>query len=323
MYQNINAGLGRLMGDGLFGLTGVPTTGHVYMVGAASLASYNEVSSMYGTYVDGKLVLYTTIALASAQCVAGRGDVILVLPGHTESISSATALTMSVSGVSVIGLGVGSLRPVVTLDTAATATINVTAAGVSFKNIVFVANFQDVASCFTLTAAKDFAIDSCEFRDTSSILNFLVIVTTSATNNAADGLKFVNNYVYSLPATAGAVVSVLGNVLRLNVSHNTVDKAATNDAGQLITMSSKVTGGVRIVGNCLTVVGSAGATVGILFTGSQTTGSGICADNYVSSLDTTTALIATAGTGIAFIQNFLTGAADKSGAVWPVADNPA
>ena len=95
------------------------------------------------------------------------------------------------------------------------------------------------------------------------------------------------------------------------------------DAGQLITMSSKVTGGVRIQGNYLSVVGSSGAAVGILFTGSQTTGSGMCSDNYVSSLDTTAALLATAGTGITFIQNFYTGAADKSGAVWPVADNPA
>ena len=301
-----------------------PTTGRVFVVAKAALANASEISALYGaTYSDGTPVVYTTIALANAKCVAARGDLILVAPGHTETISTATAITMSISGVTVVGLGIGGLRPVVTLDTATTATINVTAAGVSFKNIVFVANFADIASCFTLTTATDFRVDNCEFRDTLSILDFLVIVTTDASNNHADGLTFVNNYVYSLPATAGAVVSILGNLLRLNVSHNTVDKAATNDAGQLITMSSKVTGGVRIQGNCLSVVGSSGAAVGVMFTGSQTTGSGMCSDNYVSSLDTTGALIATAGTGITFIQNFYTGAADKSGAVWPVADNPA
>ena len=301
-----------------------PTTGRVFIVGKAALANISEITALYGnSYPDGTPVVYTTIALANAKCVAARGDLILVAPGHTESISSSTALTMSISGVSVVGLGVGSQRPVVTLDTASTATINVTAAGVSFNNIVFVANFLDIASCFTLTTAADFKVNGCEFRDTSSVLDFLCIVTTDASNNHADGLAFTNNYVYSLPTTDGAVVSVLGNLLRLNVSFNIVDKAATNDAGHLITMSSKVTGGVRIIGNKLSVVGSSGAAVGVMFTGSQTTGSGMCSDNYVSSLDTTSALLATAGTGITFIQNFYTGAADKSGAVWPVADNPA
>ena len=326
MYPNKESGLGSKMANALFdnAMLNNPTTGRVFIVAKAALANISEITAIYGNnYPDGTPVVYTTIALAVAQCVAARGDLILVAPGHTESVSSSTALTMSISGVTVVGLGSGSQRPVVTLDTANTATINVTAAGVTFRNIVFVANFLNITSAFTLTAAKDFQVDACEFRDTSSTLNFLVVVTTSAVDNAADGLKFVNNYVYSLPTTDGAVVSILGNLLRLNVSYNVVDKAATNDAGHLITMSSKVTGGVRIVGNRLTVVGSAGAAVGILFTGSSTTSSGICCDNYVSSLDTTTALLATTGTKITFIQNFYTGAADASGAVWPVADNPA
>lgn len=302
-----------------------PMTGRIFFVAKASITNAAEIAASYGSifYPDGTPALYTTLTLALAQCVASRGDTIIIAPGHTEAISTASALTISKAGVTIVGLGIGSMRPTYTLDTAATATINVTANNVKISNIIFVANFADVASCFTLTTATDFTVDSCEFRDTANNLDFLCIVTTDATNNHADGLKFTNNYVYSLPATDGAVISILGNLLRLNVSFNIVDKAATNDAGHLITMSSKVTGGVRILGNKLSVVGSAGATVGIMFTGSQTTGSGMCADNYVSSLDTTTALIATAGTGITFIQNLLTGAADKSGAVWPVADNPA
>ena len=326
MYPNKESGLGAKLATAVFdnAMLNNPTTGRVFIVAKAALANISEIKALYGNnYPDGTPIVYTTIALAIASCVAARGDIILVAPGHTESISSSTAITASISGVTILGLGSGSQRPVVTLDTASTATINVTAAGVTFRNIVFVANFLDIASCFTLTTAKDFQVDQCEFRDTSSVLDFLCIVTTAATDNAADGLKFTNNYVYSLPTTDGAVVSILGNLLRLNVSYNIVDKAATNDAGHLITMSSKVTGGVRILGNRLSVVGSSGAAVGVMFTGSQTTGSGMCADNYVSSLDTTAALLATAGTGITFIQNFYTGAADKSGAVWPVADNPA
>lgn len=323
MYPNINTGLGQLLGTQLVDQSAVETTGRFFLVGKASLANISEVKAMYSSYADGVPVVYTTIALANAACVAGRGDIIMVLPGHTESIASATALTMSISGVTVLGLGLGSLRPVVTLDTAATATINVTAAGVTFKNIVFVANFADVASCFTLTTAKDFNVDSCEFRDTSSSLDFLCIVTTAATDNAADGLKFTNNYVYSLPTTDGAVVSILGNVLRLNVSDNIVDKAATNDAGHMITASSKILGGVRILRNILTVVGSSGGAVGIFFTGSGATSSGVLGFNNVWSLDTTGGLLMTASTGIRPMQNYLSGAVDKSGTLIPTADDPA
>ena len=325
MYPNINAGLGKLMAETLINnQVAIGATGRFFIVCASTNANTAEVNGMFGgSYADGTPVVYTSIVLASAKCVAGRGDVILVAPGHTESISSATALTMSISNVSVIGLGVGAARPVVTLDTAATATLNVSAAGVTFKNIVFVANFADVASCFTLTTAKDFAVLNCEFRDTSAIFNFLCIVTTSATNNQADGLTFNGNYVYSLPTTDGAVVSVLANLLRLQVCDNIVDKAATNDAGHMITSSSKILGGVRILRNILTVVGVSSGAAAVFFTGTGATSSGVLGFNNVMSLDTTGGIIMSASTGIRPMQNYLSGAVDQSGTLNPTADDPA
>lgn len=324
MYPNINSGLGQLMGTQLVDQNAVETTGRFFIVGKASLAALQEVAGMYpSAYPDGAAVVYNTLSAASAGCVAARGDVIMVMPGHTESISSATALTLSKSGVTIIGLGLGGLRPVFTLDTANTATINVTAANITIKNCVFVANFLNVASCFTLTGAADFRVDSCEFRDTLSTTNFLCIVTTSAVDNAADGLAFLNNYVYGLATTDGAVVSVLANLLRLQVSNNIVDKAATNDAGHMITLSSKIVGGVRILNNILTVVGASNSAVGIFLTGSGSTSSGVLGFNNVWSLDTTGGLLMTASTGIRPMQNYLSGAVDKSGTLTPVADDPA
>lgn len=286
--------------------------------------TYYFVSSVTGSSgYNGKTIdaAKATVQQAIDLCTAAKGDVVVILPGHTETVT-ATSITLNKSGVQIVGLGQGALRPTFTFGAAA-ATITVSAANVAISNCVFVANFADVASAFTLTTATDFNVTDSEFRDTSSILNFLVCVTTGATDNTADGLVFARNYVYSLPATAGAVVSILSNTLRLVVNDNVVDKAATNNAGQLITLSSKIVGGVRIMRNVLTVTGAAGTTVGILFTGSGTTSSGICAYNLVSSLDTTAALLATAGTKISFLENYLTGAVDASGTLYPVADNPA
>lgn len=264
---------------------------------------------------------FATVDYAIGQCTAGRGDKIYVLPGHTETVT-ATSIALDVANVQIIGLGHGASRPKFTYGAAA-ATITVSAAGCKWMNCHFVANFADVAAAFTIGAAKDFRLEGNSFIDTSSILNFLSVVVTGSTNNEADGLAVVGNVCYSLAATANAFVSILANELRVLIADNIVDKAATNDAGQFVTLSSKIVGGIRLLRNVLTVVGSSGAAVGIFLTGSGTTSSGIAAYNLVSSLDTTGALIATAGTGIAWIENYLTGAADKSGAVWPVADNPA
>lgn len=264
---------------------------------------------------------FATMQQAINSCTAGRGDKIYVLEGHAETVT-ATSIALNVANVKVIGLGQGLGRPTFTYSTAA-ATITVTGANCKWMNCHFVANFADVAAAFTVGAAKDFRLEGNSFVDTSAILDFLSIVVTGSTNNQADGLAVVGNYWYSLATTANAFVSILANTLRLYVADNIVDKAATNDAGQFITLSSKIVGGVRILRNILTVVGSASAAVGVFLTGSGTTSSGIAAYNLVSSLDTTGALIATAGTGIAWIENYYTGAADKSGAVWPVADNPA
>ncbi len=264
---------------------------------------------------------FATVQQAINSCTASHGDTIYVLPGHAETVT-ATSIALNKAGIAVIGLGVGLARPTFTFGAAA-ATITVTGANCLWANTMCVANFADVAAAFTIGAAKDFTLQGNDCIDTSLILDFLSIVVTGATNNQADGLTVTGNYWYSLATTANAFVSILANELRVLIADNIVDKAATNDAGQFLTLSSKVVGGIRILRNILTVVGSAGATVGIFLTGSGTTSSGIAAYNLVSSLDTTTALIGTAGTGIAWIENYLTGAADKSGAVWPVADNPA
>jgi hypothetical protein len=260
----------------------------------------------------------STVDAAIGKCTANVGDVIVLMPGHAETVT-ATSIALDVAGVTIVGLGTGLKRPTFTFGAAA-ATITVSADNCVWSNCRFVANFADVAAAFTVGAAKDLVVKDSSFIDTSSILNFLSMVVTGATNNAADGLTFTGNYIYGLAATDGAVVSVLGNLLRLNVSNNVADKAATNNAGHFITLSSKLINGARIRGNTLTVVGATNATVGIFLTGSGTTSTGVVADNLVASLDTTTELIATAGTGLAYFNNYYTGTADASGKLWPAVD---
>lgn len=294
-----------------------PTTGTYFFVGNAAGSNGSDGNS--GLSPNQPL---STVDAAIGKCTAGRGDIIVVMPGHAETVT-ATSIALDIAGIQIIGLGTGALRPTFTFGAAA-ATITVTGANCAWVNCRFVANFVDVASAFTLVAAKNFAVTDSDFLDTTSILNFLCCVTTGSTNNDADGLAFNRNYVYGLAATDGACVSVLGNLLRLQICDNVVDKpGVTSDAGHLVTMSSKVCGGVRILRNVLTMIALASQTVGTLGTGSSTTSSGIIADNYIALGETTTNIIFTAGTKMSFIQNFGTGVADKSGTIWPAADDPA
>src|SRR3990167_7067382 len=50
---------------------------------------------------------FSTLDYAVSRCVADRGDIIFVKPGHAETIATATALAIDVAGVAVIGLGRG------------------------------------------------------------------------------------------------------------------------------------------------------------------------------------------------------------------------
>lgn len=318
MYPNINSGVGQIMATALVDQQYVDSTGRFFIVGKASLAALQEVQGMYpGSYPDGTPVVYPTIALASAACVASRGDVIFVMPGHTESISSATTLTMSIAGVTVIGLGKAGLRPVITLDTIATARINVTAANITFANIVFVANFADIATCFILTTAAGFRVLDCEFRDTSSILNFLAIVTTTVSVNS-DGLEFSRNRLSILGTTAATTPIKVANTLdRITINDNFVVKAVLNNTSCILAHGALVVTNLEMSRNKVFSANTDSATGGFLITTSSTTNTGMVCDNYVNGLDVAAAILVTAGSKYGMFNNLYDGDADASGFVLP------
>lgn len=292
------------------------TTGKYLFVCNASGASGSDGN----TGLKPELPL-ATIQKANDLATAGANDVVVLMPGHAETVT-ATNVALSTAGVQYIGIGTGLARPTFTYGAAA-ATFTVSGANISIRNCVFIANFADVAAAITLGAAKDFTVDGCSFTDVSNIKNFLSCVVTGATNNAADGLTVTGNYVQSLPATDGAFISVLGNLDRLNASDNFVNKAATNDAGHFLTVSSKVLLGARVYRNTLNVVGATNAGVGVFATGSSTTNTGVFAYNLTTSLDTTAALFITAALNFAVHENYMSGVVAASGTLFPAADNPA
>lgn len=259
-----------------------------------------------------------TVDQAINKCTAAKGDVIFVMPGHAETVT-ATSIALDVSGVSIIGLGTGLLRPTFTYGAAA-ATITVSAANCAWRNCHLIGNFDNVAAAFTLGAAKDFQLTQNTISDNTAALHFLSIVVTGSTDNDADGLTVIGNTWNAMALAPDAFVSILAAENRVEIADNTVSMLATNDVGHFLTLSTKIISNAKILRNTLNVTGSTGAAVGIFLTGSGSTSTGVVAYNLVSSLDTTAELITTAGTGLKFFENYYTGTADASGKLWPAVD---
>jgi hypothetical protein len=130
----------------------------------------------YGRNPDAPLA---SIDYAVGLCTASKGDVIVAMPGHAETVSAAGGLDLDVAGITIIGVGNGTLQPTVTLDTADTADVDVDAANITVENIHFRANFADIAAAIDVNAT-DFTLRRCRFTEVTTNMNALVWVQDAA-----------------------------------------------------------------------------------------------------------------------------------------------
>ena len=265
---------------------------------------------------------FSTIDYAVSRCTANRGDIVLVMPGYTQSVSAAAGLGLDVAGVAVIGLGSGSKRPTITLDTANTADIDVSAANISIQNMIFVANFLAIATCFEMVSATDFTVEYCEFRDTSSVLNFVNIIDTDAVANGNDGLYFCHNQIYSLSTTAATTAIEIDEAIsRLKVNDNFYVGAVLNNTPALIEAAAFDMTNLEVARNVVFRPNTDTATGGILLEGTTTASTGMVYGNHCKTLDVAGMLIMTTGSALGFHENYLSGTADSSGIIIPAADS--
>ncbi len=299
----------------------VTNPGKVFWVGNSSTLLTGEKSKSNGnkgTYYEP----FSTIVYALTKCASGRGDIIMVRPGHTETVSSATGMALNVAGVAIVGLGVGSSRPTITVDTATTATIAVSAANISMQNMVVSANFADIVSAFTLTTAKYFTLNAVSILATATNMNFLHVIDTDATTDNSQGLSVTNCYWHEPDAATLAFALVDGSNADWNISDNViVNGNATADTAALFTIATgKNLTGLRVLRNSIDVTGNAASTAGVLITTDGTAGTGIIAYNNLKHLDATTEILITATHTYALFENRATAVANAQGYLLPAVD---
>lgn len=130
-----------------------PTTGNIFFVDSGAASGGNGLSPEAAV---------TTIDAAINLCTASNGDIIVVMEGHAESITGAAGIALDVAGVTIVGLGRGRNRPVITFTTAAGASFDISAASCHVENLALVCGIDDQTAMVNITAA-DCAIRGCEF----------------------------------------------------------------------------------------------------------------------------------------------------------------
>jgi hypothetical protein len=130
----------------------------------------------YGQNPDAPLA---SIDYAVGLCTANKGDVIVAMPGHAEVVTAAGLLDLDVAGITIIGVGNGTLQPTVTLTTANTADVDVDAANITVENIHFRAGVADIVAAIDVNAT-DFTLRKCRFSEAAINQNALIWVQDAA-----------------------------------------------------------------------------------------------------------------------------------------------
>ena len=105
----------------------------------------------------------STLDAAVNLCTASAGDLIIVLEGHNEALTTADGVDIDVAGVTVVGLGNGNLKPTFDYDNA-NGEFVIGAANVRIVNLRFRVSANATTHAIDVEDAGDeFTIERCEF----------------------------------------------------------------------------------------------------------------------------------------------------------------
>lgn len=262
---------------------------------------------------------FATLNFAAYMATASQGDVILIAPGHAETVddlgsaSSTTTdeIVLDKIGLSVIGIGVGTLRPTFTMGSAdTTASINITAANTRLSNVRVISGLADLAVGITVAATADGTIiENCEIRDGNDAALEMVIGINVAAN--ADAVQ-IRNCVFETVASGGCANAIVlaGGCDRGEIVGNTA--YGTYSAGAMLASAAASTG-IIIKDNVLVNEGAVGLALNAATTG-------VLSGNYVGGT-TSIAAALTGDTAIWCFENYVTGAAGAAGIINPAVDS--
>lgn len=228
MNWNKNAGYGQFIVP-MIQQMGV---GKVRIVGDSSTVNRQLISEIFINDPDGEVRFFATIQAGIDACTADADDIVLVMPGHTETITAA--IDMDTAGVKVIGLGDGTLRPTVTLNGTING-FNMTSNNTHIENIGFAVITTDLATAFIDVVGVGCTIKNIYgITDVSAVAVVdAITVTATADDLVIDGVEFWNMGLEEV----NSFLSLEGAASRVTVKNffafGNVDTAGIIDAAKI------------------------------------------------------------------------------------------
>lgn len=197
-------------------------------------------------------MLVTTLNAGLARCRSGMNDIVFVMPGHTESISGADAMSSLVAGTKIVGLGSGNTRPTFTW-TAAAATFLLDVNDVEIHNCrLLMAGALGSTTALTVTAPMTITGVGCGLFHNE--INFAVDADQLATiamktTAAADYLSLVGNHVWG--ATLGEVTTAFDIIGADNLfmADNVFEGATSNTAVGIVRFATTASLYIQLLRN--------------------------------------------------------------------------
>jgi hypothetical protein len=186
--------------------------GRVWYVGnSSSILQYQQRSASDSGATNQGLELlspFSTTSKAISSATTGRGDTVLYLPGHTESIASAAAIAASKNAMLFKSMD-RQAKATFTWATLTTATWTVAGADVTFEDVNFVCSKDELAKFFAITGAR------CTFRRCRFTMTATSIQTITAVDvgTGADDCTIEDCEFFALVGAAAA-----GGTQAINVS---------------------------------------------------------------------------------------------------------
>lgn len=188
-----------------YGVPVLPTVGGSLYTGNVYFADSGGSNASDSASNGGKLAPFSTIDYAVGKCTANNGDVIIVMPGHTETITAAGGLSLDVAGVSIIGIGAGSSRPTINFTTAVGADMDVNAANITMSNFLFTGGIDALTGPIDINAS-DFKLINCETRDVTGQTTDFIVTDANADRLLIDGWQHRG----AAAAGAATAISIVG-----------------------------------------------------------------------------------------------------------------
>lgn len=287
---------------------GIPLTG----VGNLPLlpfgGKYLFVDSVNGSNgSNGESIQDAVATIAQAQTLAtANKDVVVILPGHSETVT--TAITLSKAGVQYIGIGQSLRKPSITGNAAIDA-VTVTAANVVIDNIQFPAPSTDDQTADINVAAAGVVIRNTRHIGSTTSKNKTDIITVAS---GGDDLLVEGSRVFNTVVDCVSWLSLEAAVAR-PVIRNCVVQGAFSTAA----LMDEATATLAHISNNI-LKNTKAATAVIDFSTGNTTG--VTENCFVSGRHTTIASNILEGTGMDFNQVYVVEQAAVNGLLHPDAD---